>query len=90
MIIENRQGYSDIGIWDFPDGFYVHPTKRMQAIYCDGHAKATKFSQTLGASQDDQEWSFLTTCGGANCKTTIDNARKTLRQPKVWAQMEGE
>jgi prepilin-type N-terminal cleavage/methylation domain-containing protein len=90
MIIENRQGYSDIGIWDFPDGFYVHPTKRMQTIYCDGHAKATKFSQTLGTSQDDQQWSFLTTCLNANCKNIIDTARKTLRQPKVWAQMEGE
>ena len=90
MIIENRQAYPDIGIWDFPAGYYVHPTKRMQAIYFDGHAKATKFSQTLGTSQDDQQWSFLTTCLNQNCKGIIDTARKTLRQPKVWAEMEGE
>ena len=60
----------------------------MQALYCDGHAKATKFSQTLGTSQDDQQWSFLTNCGGGNCKKTIDNARKLLQNPKTFAKME--
>jgi prepilin-type processing-associated H-X9-DG protein len=77
-----------MGIWGFPDGFYVHPTHRMQALFCDGHAKATRFSQTLGTSQDDQQWSFLTNCDGGNCKKAIDNARNLLRNPKTLATMD--
>jgi prepilin-type N-terminal cleavage/methylation domain-containing protein/prepilin-type processing-associated H-X9-DG protein len=88
MLIESRSACSDMGIWGFPDGFYVHPTHRMQALFCDGHAKATRFSQTLGTSQDDQQWSFLTNCDGGNCKKTIDNARKLLQNPKTLAAMD--
>ena len=41
--------------WGLTGGFYVHPTKRMQALYLDGHAKSTRFSQALGSSDADQQ-----------------------------------
>jgi prepilin-type N-terminal cleavage/methylation domain-containing protein len=93
MLIESKAECSDMGIWGFDAGgatsktfgFYVHPNKRMQALYLDTHAKSTKFSQTLGASQDDQQWSFLTTCLNVNCKGIIDTARKNLTLPQVQA-----
>jgi prepilin-type N-terminal cleavage/methylation domain-containing protein len=93
MLIESRAECSDMGIWGFNNswgitptsGFYAHPNKRMQVLYLDTHAKSTKFSQTLGASQDDQQWSFLAQCGGAACKPQIDAARKALSDPKVAA-----
>jgi prepilin-type N-terminal cleavage/methylation domain-containing protein len=93
MLIESRAECSDMGIWGFNNswgltptsGFYVHPSKRMQALYLDTHAKSTKFSQTLGTSQDDQQWSFLDKCLNAPCKPTIDAARKALQDPKVAA-----
>jgi prepilin-type processing-associated H-X9-DG protein len=66
----------------------VHPTHRMQALFCDGHAKATRFSQTLGTGQDDQQWSFLDKCGGGNCKKNIDAARQLLQNPKTFAKMD--
>jgi prepilin-type processing-associated H-X9-DG protein len=88
MLIESNSACSDMGIWGFPAGYFVHRTHRMQALFCDGHAKATKFSQTLGTSWDDQQWSFLTYCGGGNCKKIIDNARRSLQDPKVFAAMD--
>jgi len=30
----------------------------MQALFFDGHAKSTRFSQTLGTSDDDQQWAW--------------------------------
>jgi prepilin-type processing-associated H-X9-DG protein len=93
MLVESKSECSDIGIWGFDPGsatnktfgFYVHPNKRMQALYLDGHAKSTKFSQTLGTSQDDQQWSFLKTCLLQDCKKIIDTARKNLSNPTVQA-----
>jgi prepilin-type processing-associated H-X9-DG protein len=72
-----------MGIWGFPDGYFVHPTKRMQALFCDGHAKATKFSQTLGTSNDDQQWTFLTWR-----YNNVTIARKLLQNPKTFAKMD--
>jgi prepilin-type N-terminal cleavage/methylation domain-containing protein len=90
MLVESQAGCSDMGIWGvnttwgFTGGFYVHPTHRMQAIYCDGHAKSTKFSQTLGTSDDDQQWTWIT-----NQLPAVTQARKDLRNPKLWAFLEG-
>ena len=42
--------------WGLKQGFYVHPTKFMQALFLDSHAKSTKFSRTLGTGNDDQQW----------------------------------
>ena len=93
MLIESKSECSDMGIWGFDVngatsptfGFFVHSNKRMQALYLDTHARSTKFSQTLGTSQDDQQWSFLDKCLNANCKGIIDTARKNLQNPKVAA-----
>ena len=93
MLIESKSECSDMGIWGFDAngatsktfGFYVHPNKRMQALYLDTHAKSTKFSQTLGTSQDDQQWSFLTKCLLQDCKKIIDTARNQLKNPTVQA-----
>jgi prepilin-type N-terminal cleavage/methylation domain-containing protein len=90
MLIESKSECSDMGIWGFGPpsttfGFYVHPNKRMQALYLDTHAKSTKFSQTLGTSQDDQQWSFLDKCLNANCKGIIDTARNQLKISSVQA-----
>jgi prepilin-type N-terminal cleavage/methylation domain-containing protein len=64
-LVESNQGCADMGIWAVKDpswgiksGFYLHPNKRMQALYFDTHAKSTKFSQTLGTSNDDQQWTW--------------------------------
>jgi prepilin-type N-terminal cleavage/methylation domain-containing protein len=89
MLVENNNVCADGGIWGLTESnlnntFYVHPTKRMIALYLDGHAKATRFSQTLGTNNDDQEWTFL-----PQYYKDVDNARKELRKPKVWAFFEG-
>jgi hypothetical protein len=63
--------------WGLTRGFYVHPTKRMQALYMDGHAKSTKFSQTLGTNNDDQQWTWLTT--PYNRYDDVTEARKALQ-----------
>jgi len=66
------------------NSFFVHPNKRMQALYMDGHAKATRFSQTLGTSDADQEWTFL-----PQYYKDVTAARKALRTPVFWAYYEG-
>ena len=73
MLIESKSECSDMGIWGF------------DANGATSKAKSTKFSQTLGTSQDDQQWSFLDKCLNANCKQTIDAARKNLQNPQVAA-----
>jgi prepilin-type N-terminal cleavage/methylation domain-containing protein len=90
MLVESVAGCADMGIWGVNNGwgltggFYVHPTKRMQALYLDGHAKSTKFSQTLGTSDADQEWTFWPAQLAA-----VTQARKDLRDPRTWAYLEG-
>src|SRR5207253_554605 len=88
MLIESRAACSDMGIWGLnnswgltpTNGFFVHSTKRMQALYMDGHAKSTKFIQTLGTNNDDQRWTFL-----SNRYSDVNNARKNLQNAKVAA-----
>jgi hypothetical protein len=46
----------------------------MQALYFDGHAKSTKFSQTLGTSKDDQQWAWA-----SDRLADVDLARKALQ-----------
>ena len=67
MLVESNQACADMGIWalrrdskswGLTRGFYVHPTKRMQALFFDGHAKSTKFTQTLGKDDTDQQWAL--------------------------------
>jgi len=94
MLIESRAPCSDMGIWGFNNswgltptsGFFVHATKRMQALYMDGHAKSTKFSQTLGTNDDDQQWTFLRS--PINRYADVNAARKALSDPKVRAMYE--
>jgi prepilin-type N-terminal cleavage/methylation domain-containing protein len=91
MLIESRAPCSDMGIWGFNDswgaapdsGFFVHSNKRMQALYLDTHAKSTKFSQTLGTNNDDQQWTFL-----QHRYADVNAARKMLTKPKVRALYE--
>jgi len=84
MLVESNQSCADMGIWalktsekswGLTKGFFVHPTKRMQALYFDGHAKSTKFSQTLGTGNDDQQWTW----DPARMKNDVDVARKSLQ-----------
>jgi prepilin-type N-terminal cleavage/methylation domain-containing protein len=90
MLVESQAPCADMGIWGVNNGwgmeggFYVHPTKRMQALFVDTHAKSTRFSQTLGTSNDDQAWTFW-----PNQYAAVTQARKDLRNPKVWAKHEG-
>jgi prepilin-type N-terminal cleavage/methylation domain-containing protein len=94
MLIESRAPCSDMGIWGFNNswgltptsGFFVHPTKRMQVLYMDTHAKSTKFSQTLGTNDDDQQWTFLRS--PINRYNDVNAARKALSDPKVRAMYE--
>jgi prepilin-type N-terminal cleavage/methylation domain-containing protein/prepilin-type processing-associated H-X9-DG protein len=67
MLVESNQACADMGIWalkkdskswGLTQGFYVHPTRTMQALFFDGHAKSTRFSQTLGTNDNDQQWAF--------------------------------
>jgi prepilin-type N-terminal cleavage/methylation domain-containing protein len=90
MLVESNQGCADMGIWaattrdkswGLKSGFFVHPTKRMQALYFDTHAKSTKFSQTLGSSNDDQQWTWWQ---GGYADVTL--ARKSVQSdPQVRA-----
>ena len=67
--------------WGIAGGFYLHPTKRMQALYFDGHAKSTKFSQTLGTGDSDEQWAFT-----KDRLADVNAARKALQNdPKVQA-----
>jgi prepilin-type N-terminal cleavage/methylation domain-containing protein/prepilin-type processing-associated H-X9-DG protein len=84
MIIESNAAYSDYGIWGFADtgpgpggSFFVHSNKQMQALFFDGHAKTTRFSQTLGTSSADQQWTWLP----GERTQQVDAARKLL--PKM-------
>jgi prepilin-type N-terminal cleavage/methylation domain-containing protein/prepilin-type processing-associated H-X9-DG protein len=73
MLIESNAAYSDYGIWGMVDAgengnsFFVHSNHQMQAMFFDGHAKTTRFSQTLGTSDADQQWAW----------TAVDMAKVT-------------
>jgi prepilin-type N-terminal cleavage/methylation domain-containing protein len=82
MLIESNAACADQGIWGFPTEFFLHSTKRMQAIYFDGHAKSTKFSQTIGTNKDDQQWAWI-----PDRIAQVDEARAKLRDPKVSAMV---
>jgi prepilin-type N-terminal cleavage/methylation domain-containing protein len=88
MLVENMNVCSDGGIWGLTGAptasYYVHANHRMTTLYLDGHAKATRFSQTLGTNNDDQEWTFFPVEYPA-----VTQARKDLRTPKMWAYYEG-
>jgi prepilin-type processing-associated H-X9-DG protein len=88
MLVESMNPCSDGGIWGLtsaPTGsFYVHANHRMTTLYLDGHARATRFSQTLGTSNDDQEWTFF-----PQEYPAVTQARKDLRMPKMWSYYEG-
>jgi len=64
MFIESNAPCSDYGIWGMADAgenglsFFVHSNHQMQASFFDGHAKTTRFSQTLGTSDADQQWAW--------------------------------
>jgi prepilin-type N-terminal cleavage/methylation domain-containing protein len=89
MVVESNVTCPDMAIWGLDTswgpalGFFVHPTKRMQALYLDGHAKSTKFSQTLGTNNDDQQWTIWPAH-----YAVVDQYRKALRQPKIAAVVE--
>jgi prepilin-type N-terminal cleavage/methylation domain-containing protein len=84
MLVESNESCADMAIWGLESlSFFVHPTKRMQALYLDGHAKSTKFSQTLGTNNDDQQWTFWPAH-----YPIVDTARKDLRNPKFAAVYE--
>jgi prepilin-type N-terminal cleavage/methylation domain-containing protein len=83
MLVESNQGCADMGIWaletaskswGLTQGYFVHPTHRMQALYFDGHAKSTKFSQTLGTGDADQQWAFQ-----KSSLNDVNLARKALQ-----------
>jgi prepilin-type processing-associated H-X9-DG protein len=83
-----------MGIWGLnnswgisrTNGFWQHSTKRMQALYFDGHAKSITFSQTLGTNDDDQQWTFLRS--PTNRYNDVNTARKAIQDPKVRAFFE--
>jgi prepilin-type N-terminal cleavage/methylation domain-containing protein/prepilin-type processing-associated H-X9-DG protein len=87
MLIESQQSCADMGIWGvnsswgITGGFFIHPTKRMQVLYFDGHAKSTKFTQTLGTDDTNQQWAWL-----KDRMLDVKTARKALQNPKVWAK----
>jgi prepilin-type N-terminal cleavage/methylation domain-containing protein/prepilin-type processing-associated H-X9-DG protein len=83
MLVESNQGCADMGIWavtpaskswGLTQGFFVHPTKRMQALYFDGHAKSTKFSQTLGTGDSDEQWAYT-----KDRLPDVNSARKAIQ-----------
>ena len=87
MLVESNAPCADMGIWGVNNswgiagGFYLHPTKRMQALYFDGHAKSTKFSQTLGTGDSDEQWAFT-----KDRLADVNAARRALQNdPKVQA-----
>jgi prepilin-type processing-associated H-X9-DG protein len=93
MLVESNSNCADMGIyaldkadisWGATAGFYMHPTKFMQVLYMDGHAKSIKFRQTLGTNNDDQQWTFI-----PSQYVWVDNARTGLAtEPKVQAVYE--
>jgi prepilin-type N-terminal cleavage/methylation domain-containing protein/prepilin-type processing-associated H-X9-DG protein len=92
MLVESNQECADMGIWalhvaskgwGLTRGFYLHSNKQMQALYMDGHAKATKFGHTLGTNNDDQQWTFL-----QHRYADVNAARAMLKKPKVQAAFE--
>jgi prepilin-type N-terminal cleavage/methylation domain-containing protein/prepilin-type processing-associated H-X9-DG protein len=91
MLMESKSACSDMGIWGLnnswglskTNGFWMHSTKRMQALYFDGHAKSITFSQTLGTNDDDQQWTYLRS--PINRYTDVNTARKALSDPKIRA-----
>ena len=90
MLIESNAAYSDYGIWGFADAwengvsFFVHSNHQMQALFFDGHAKTTRFSQTLGTSDADQQWTWL-----SGSLAAVTTARKLLaRDPKMQAKVQ--
>jgi prepilin-type N-terminal cleavage/methylation domain-containing protein/prepilin-type processing-associated H-X9-DG protein len=84
MLVESNAPCADMGIWGVNNswgikgGFFVHPTRHMQVLYFDGHAKAITFSQTLGTNNDDQQWAFQQSQYAA-----VNAARTALRDPTV-------
>jgi len=90
MLVESNQGCADMGIWalevaskswGLKQGFFVHSTKFMQALYLDSHAKSTRFSQTLGTGNDDQQWTPW-----PNGLNDVNLARKGLQtDPQIQA-----
>jgi prepilin-type N-terminal cleavage/methylation domain-containing protein/prepilin-type processing-associated H-X9-DG protein len=83
MLIESNEAYSDMGLWNFPGGYFVHKTKRMQVLYFDGHAKSTRFAHTLGTSESDQQWAWAKDRIG-----DVTGARRRLGDPRVAAILE--
>jgi prepilin-type N-terminal cleavage/methylation domain-containing protein/prepilin-type processing-associated H-X9-DG protein len=89
MLIESNAAYSDYGIWGFADAgpnggsFFVHSNKQMQALFFDGHAKTTRFSQTLGTSNDDQQWTWIP----ANM-AAVTTARKQMATSAMQAKVQ--
>jgi prepilin-type N-terminal cleavage/methylation domain-containing protein/prepilin-type processing-associated H-X9-DG protein len=89
MIIESNAAYSDYGIWGFTDAgenglsFFVHSNHQMQAMFFDGHAKTTRFSQTLGSSDADQQWTWIQ----ANL-AAVTTARAQMKTAKMRAQVQ--
>jgi len=84
MLVESNQGCADMGIWalstsnkswGLKQGYFVHATKTMQALYFDGHAKATRFSQTLGTNDTDQQWAWT-----SDRILQVADARKSLQK----------
>jgi prepilin-type N-terminal cleavage/methylation domain-containing protein/prepilin-type processing-associated H-X9-DG protein len=90
MLAESNSGCADAGIWalqiankswGLTGGFFVHSTRTMQALYFDGHAKATRFSQTLGTGDNDEQWAWT-----KDRLTDVNLARKALQtDPQVQA-----
>jgi prepilin-type N-terminal cleavage/methylation domain-containing protein/prepilin-type processing-associated H-X9-DG protein len=90
MLIESNAGYSDYGIWGFAQAgengtsYFVHKNHQMQALFFDGHAKTTRFSQTLGTSNDDQQWTWM-----KDRLADVTTARKLLaRSAAMQAQVQ--
>jgi prepilin-type N-terminal cleavage/methylation domain-containing protein/prepilin-type processing-associated H-X9-DG protein len=88
MLIESNAAYSDYGIWGFLDAgenggsFFVHKNHQMQALFFDGHAKTTRFSQTLGTSDADQQWTWIQ-ANMAAVTTARNQSRSAAMQAKV-------
>jgi prepilin-type N-terminal cleavage/methylation domain-containing protein/prepilin-type processing-associated H-X9-DG protein len=93
MLVESNSACADMGIWALQTvsigwgltaGFFMHPTRFMQVLYLDGHAKSIKFRSTMGKNNDDQQWSFLDWR-----YPDIDKARNDLNaNPKIAAVYE--
>jgi len=84
MLVESNQACADMGIWalstgskswGLTQGYFVHSTRTMQALFFDGHAKSTRFSQTLGTSDNDQQWAWT-----SDRIAQVTDARKSLQK----------